>query len=503
MSPSISAEADVILIDVPDTYGASYSAFVHFLRHQLPGVWIDWTAAKEAFLWGRGRPFPIGRRRQEAAADEKAKVRFSDDGLTAYLVLYPPKPNGRRLTELELLRLIRAYGVPSQLLDTQQVRLAFLRRTYGEAECVARGVAAVNGEAAHIVWGQGFPSDTEGFLTALRNAENIYPQTILGKVSAGEIAGKLYRPGDGTPGLSVSGQVIAPRRGEDCTHLGAGLEIDDDGETIRSRLDGHLRISGSSGVGAQVIPLLVAKSVQDLEPWAGGLYPGSIVVEGDLEIRFPLRVLGDVEVRGGLVRSDLEVMGSLFVRDGVINHGRAPVRVGGLLTASFLDRASVMAETVHLRRYALQSRIVALRSIIALGSGVSIAGGVAHAALSVHAEILGSPNAMETEIAVAPPSLSASFQSLYQSWADALTASGHSENIAGDELRTASSRWTIATQTAPPPDLNNARILARKVCGGVAIRVGNSLREIGNACGPVTFSYERIGERDRVAMVRQ
>jgi uncharacterized protein (DUF342 family) len=228
-----------------------------------------------------------------------------------------------------------------------------------------------------------------------------------------------------------------------------------------------------------------------------------VIIEGDLEVRFPLRILGDVEVRGGLVRSDLEVMGSLFVRDGIINHGRAPVRAGGVLSAAFLDRASVMADTVHLRRYALQSRILASRAILALGSGVSIAGGQAHSCIRVDAAALGSANSMETEVAVGLPALSTSFQTLYQSWAEALIDANPPDETTAKELRVAANRWQQAARTPFSVDLSSVGIRAQKVHGGVEIRIGNASREIGNGCGPVTFSYEKIGERDRVAMVRQ
>ncbi|NTU59544.1 MAG: DUF342 domain-containing protein [Deltaproteobacteria bacterium] len=502
MSPQISADGDVIFVDVPADYGDPYGAFVRFVRNHLPGVWIDWTAVKEAYRFGRGRPFPVGRRRSEAAADEKAKVRFSEDGLTAYLILYAPKPQGKRLTEPELLRLIRAYGVPPHLLDSQQFRLAFLRRTYGEPETIARGTPAVDGASASIAWDEGLPSDTGGFLEAVNAPSAPYPSTILAAVRAGQTVGRFTRPGEGTAGLSVAGMVIAPRRGSDPTHLGEGLELLEDGSSVRANADGHLRISGAGGTTARVFPLFVARSAQDLEPWAGGIVPGSVVVEGDLDIRFPLRILGDAEIRGGLVRSDLEVMGSLFVRDGVINHGRAPVRVGGLLSAGFLDRATVMAETVHVRRYSLQSRIVAFRAITALGSGVSLAGGQVHASVSIDAEALGSPNAMETEIGVALPAIANAFQTLYQSWATALAEAAAPDEADGRELKAAASRWHSAAQAVPLPDLGSVKIFAKKVHSAVGIRVGSALREIGSAFGPVTFTYEKIGERDRVAMAR-
>jgi uncharacterized protein (DUF342 family) len=498
---AVSAEGDVVSVTVAQDHPGPYSALVRFLRQHLPGVWIDWVAVREAYRFGRGRPFPVGRRGAEAAFDERAKIRFSEDGLAAYLILYPPKPRGRRLTEAELARLVRAYGVPAGLLDPQALHMAFLRRSYQESELIARGRPPVDGAPAHVTWVRGLPSDPEGFLAALKSSAEPYPSEILGEVAEGA-AGALHAPGAGTPGLAASGGTIPARAGDNAVRLGPGLRLEPDGTTIVALRAGHLRLSGAGGAEATVLPLLRVREAQDLEPWSGGVFAGSLVVEGDLEVRFPLKVLGDVEVRGGLIRSSLEVMGSLFVRDGVIHHGRGPVRVGGILSTGFLDRAWVAAHTVHVRRYSLQSRLLAFDSILAPAQGASLAGGQIASRRRVEAHQLGSPNAMETEVAVAAASFNATFQGLYQSWAEALRSLPPDCPVPAGALQEEASRWERAASAAASVDLANARIATQRVHSGVAVRIGTALREIGNTVGPVAFTYEKIGERDRVAMAR-
>ena len=64
------------------------------------------------------------------------------------------------------------------------------------------------------------------------------------------------------------------------------------------------------------------------------------------------------------------------------------------------------------------------------------------------------------------------------------------------------SRWEKAAGSLSPPDLSSARISTQRVHAGVTVRIATAVREIGNAVGPVAFTYEKIGERDRVAMTR-
>ncbi|MBI5018513.1 MAG: DUF342 domain-containing protein [Deltaproteobacteria bacterium] len=497
----LSAEGEVVRITVAPDHPGPYSTLVSFLRQHLPGVWIDWVAVREAYRFGRGRPFPVGRRRAEAAFDERAKIRFSEDGLAAFLLLYPPRPRGSRLTEADLARLVRAYGVPPELVDAHALRMAFLRHSYQESELIARGRPPLDGAPARVDWVRGLPTDPEGFLAALESLGDLYPTEILAEVAEHGKAGTLHPPESGTPGLAASGAPIPARAGEDTIRLGPGLRLDPAEGTIVATATGHLRLSGRGATTARVLPLLRVREAQDLEPWRGAVFPGSIVVEGDLEVRFPLKVLGDVEVRGGLVRSSLEVMGSLFVRDGVIHRGHEPVRVGGILSAAFMDRAWVAAHTVHVRRYSLQSRLLGFDAVLAPSKGANLCGGQIACRKRVVADVLGSPNSMDTEVAVGAPGFNATFHAMFQSWADALR-SLPTEEGPEETIREEAARWEKATLALTVPHLPHALIATQRVHAGVTIRIASALREIGNAVGPVSFTYEKIGDRDRVAMTR-
>ncbi|MBI5442372.1 MAG: DUF342 domain-containing protein [Deltaproteobacteria bacterium] len=497
-------EGDVISVVVPADHPGPYSALVRSVRQQLSGAWIDWVAVREAYRFGRGRPFPVARESGDGSADERAKVRFSPDGLTAYLILFPPKLHGQRLRDPELFRLIGAYGIPATLLDVQAVRLAVLRRSYREAEPIAKGRHPVDGRSAAAEWSAGVSTDPEGFLAAIGEGGERHPDSVLTGVEEDQALGLFHPPQAGSPGQSVTGTDIPAQRGGDTVQLGEGLRLSDEpaGQVVRAVRAGHLRMRGVDASRASVVPLLRIREAQELERWQNEVFPGSVLVEGDLEVRFPLRILGDLEVRGGLVRSSIEVMGSLFVRDGIIHHGRAPVKVGGVVSAAFLDRAWVVAHTVLVRRYSLQSRILARDAVLALAAQASICGGQVACRLRVEAGVLGSPNGMATDVAVANPAFTASFQDLYYSWAAALRAQCLAEERAGDRLVEAAGEWEKAAQDLSLSDATNGKIFAQKVHSGVSVRIGGALRQISNPVGPVIFSYERIGPRDRVAMNR-
>lgn len=156
----LKAEGDRVTLRVAAGFPGPLSQVVAHVKEQLPGLAVDWTAVREGYRFGRDRHFPVASRRSEQALAEKAKIRFSADGLTAYLLLFPPKPRGRRLEEEELQALAAAYGIPPRLIDGGALRRALLRKAYHEPEVIARGRPPVDGHPAWVHWPAGLPSDT-------------------------------------------------------------------------------------------------------------------------------------------------------------------------------------------------------------------------------------------------------------------------------------------------------------------------------------------------------
>lgn len=494
----ITAEGDRILVRVGSDFSGRFSEFVAQVREQIPGLAVDWTAVREAYRFGRDRPFPVASRDPADGLAEKAKIRFSPDGLTAYLLLFPPKPRGRRMEEAELQALATAYGVPAPLVDAGALRRGHLHRGPLLPQVLARGRPPVDGHPAWVHWYEGHPSDPEGFLAAYHDRGE-YPDAVLAECRPGQAVGDYHPPGAGTPGTTVRGDRLAPSPGQDPIGLGPGLRRDEAREAVVAEAAGHLRLTGVGSTRAEVVPLLRIADAQELRAFAGGVFPGSVLVEGDLEAGFPVRILGDLEVRGALIRSPVEVLGSLFVRDGVIQKGRAPVRVGGLAVAAFLDHASLQAHTVLIRRYSLKSQVLALEAVVTPEAG-SIQGGSVGAGRDLRVGTLGSGNAMATEASAGAPQVADVFRALYLGWSEALEEPPAQEPP--PEARAASTRWRARADALATPNPAEARIEAQTVHAGVTVRLGTASRTVDNPVGPAEFLFERVGGRGRVALSR-
>ncbi len=494
------AEGDRVTLRVAASFPGRLSQLVAQVREQLPGLAVDWTAVREAYRFGRDRYFPVASRQTEHALAEKAKIRFSADDLAAYLLLFPPKLRGRRLEEEELQALAAAYGIPPRLVDGGALRRALLRKAYHEPEVIARGRPPVDGHPAWVHWPAGLPSDAEGFLAAFAELGE-YPDVVLAEAVPGTPAGEYHPPGAGAPGLSARGEALASRPGGDPVRLGQGLRREAKGGTILADAVGHLRLAGVGGIRAEVVPLLRVRDAHELRDRAVPVFPGSVVVEGDLEVAFPVRILGDLEVRGALIRSTVEVLGSLFVRDGIIQKGRAPVRVGGLAVAGFLDHGAVQAGTVLIRRYSLKSQVLALDAVLTAEGG-SIQGGTVGAGREIRVGTLGSANALATEAAVGTPSLADLYRALYLGWAEALDQETPDRPPPGAEVLAAAAHWKQTGSSLALPDAAEMRLRAQTAHPGVTVRLGTATRAVENAVGPAEFLFEKVGPRGRVSLTR-
>lgn len=487
--------------NVPVDTQLSFPELVRAARDAAPkGYAVDYTALKEAHLYGRSRDFPVGSSEPTFAANERAKVRFSSDFIHAYLTLYPPKQGGRRLEEREVREILAAYGVEDELLDLRNLQSSFMRGDYHEPNLVASGAHPVQSEPHTVSWDVP-PSDAKGFLAAVAGRTD-FPMMMLRVVRPAQVVGKRVKPIPGRPGYTVRGEPLEPRPALDPFIFGEGLRLAPNGAMIISDARGHLRITGDHGIRSEIVPVLELEGsagvAQVAKPY---FFPGSLIVHGDLETSGQLKVLGDMEVRGSLIGAGVEVCGSLFVRDGIINNSRLGVVAGGVVSAGFFERARVWAQAVHIRRYSLHSKLLAATSITGAPS-CTLNGGEAESGGKVEVSILGSANSSPTLVSIGLRPAQ-TLREIFRSWSSALEKGVEPDsafaNFFADEREKLNALNRLLGARFK---LDEGFVKAQTVHQGVRIVMGTGSREPGERLNNVKFSIERIGDKERVAMTK-
>lgn len=501
MGISFFRKDDRLYVNIPAGADTSFPDLVKTAREKAGrDMAVDFTALKEAFLHARGRDFPFASPDPTEAQNEKLKIRFSPDFITAFLILYPPKGRGRKLGEPEVRELIAAYGVDDDLMDLRELRTALMRREYGEPFVVAMGAKPVDSEAYSVSW-DAPPTDPEGFLESVSGNHDAPPQ-VLRVVRPAQVAGKRIKPLPGRPGYTVRGETIEPKPSDDPFHLGEGLRVSPNGAMILSTARGHLKISGVHGTHAEVVPVLELEGMAGIDEIAKAkFFPGSVIINGDVESAAVLKVMGDLEIRGALIGAGVEVCGSLIVRDGIINNNKLGIIAGGIVSAGFFERARVWAKTIHIRRYSLHSALLALDSIVGSPS-CSVNGGDAEAASRFEVAVLGSANASPTRIALGVrPALA--LRDVYKAWVAALERQTSTDAAVARFIEAEKAKFQkLHHRTGLKVRFDDAYIRATSVNPGVKIAIGGGLREVGEKIGAVRFTAERIGDKERVAMAK-
>ena len=497
--PLLARQEERLFITVPVECATPYPEIVRKLKNGGAGdMAVDWTAVREAYLHGRGHSFPVGSADPSELLNEKLKIRLSEDRITAYMILYPAKKKGRRLTEHEVRELLIAYGIDDDLLELNEVRTALMRRDYGEPVAIARGSSPVDGEPYTISW-DAPPTDPEGFLAYIGDGADIPPQ-VLKIVRPAQVAGKRIKPLPGRPGYTVHGQEIEPKPSLDTFVLGEGLRISPNGAMVLATVRGHLWLTGEGGHKAEVVPVLELEGNQDIgEITRTSFYPGSVIINGDVETNGLIRVMGDLEIRGALIGAGVQATGSLIVRDGIINTERHSITVGGLVTAAFYERARIEAHSIHIRRYSLHSKLYALNKIVG-AKNCSLKGGEIEAGREITISVMGGANASPTRVAIGNRAAT-TLRETFKSWAGQFERTVYHDNIP-DSLMVSQKEILskLIEDSAQRTNFEDARITAVNVYPGVKIIIGNGVREPGEHLHRVRFTAERIGDKDRVAL---
>lgn len=503
-SPKFQQAGDALYVELPAAFDLPFPAFVALVRGVAGENHIDWTAVREAYLYARGRHFPIGSRDESAALREKAKVRFSPDGLSAYLIFYPPKPKGRRLEETEIYDLIASYGVAEELVNHREIKNVLHRRDYGEPLLIAQGRNAVSPPPVRLEWAEPAPpTDPEGFLAALPLL-GVFPERVLTPVAAGKTVARRIVAAPGKPGINARGQTIPAKAVIDPNLYGEGLQIAGAArELVAAQKPGHLRVTGIAGIaGAFCAGVVPGREIHDsqalLECMGNGFFVGSLIYHGDLEVAYPVYVLGNLEVRGALVSTKVRVAGSLFVRDGIIHTERQPVQCSGLVTAGFFDHAGVAAHTVHVRRHSLHSQLYAMDRVLG-ARGSSLVGGHIEAGRLIEADVMGAQQSSQTRVCIGNQARS-TLSLAFRQWLEQLSRQLAEGAALPEPLLEELSLLKLPPGEGYSPAVG--KIIARNVFPGVSIGFDSLSRDVKDTVSNVTFTFERLGDKERIAMAR-
>jgi uncharacterized protein (DUF342 family) len=334
------------------------------------------------------------------AVNENLNVEISRDRMTASIKFTPAQFGGDLLTK-ELIMERLAHAEVSYNLDMEEIdRCVQLGRNkeYAERYIVAAGKPPVSGENGEIIYNFDM-SGEKNQPKILGDGTVDYKQiNYFNAVSAGMVLAKRIAPGEGEPGIDVTGRPVPPKPGKPAPKLvkGKNTFITDDEMSLIAQASGQLVVSGKS---LSVSPVLDIKG--DVDFSTGNIdFEGSVNISGGVLSGFSVIAAGNIEVRGVVEEASLAAGGSVNLYGGIMGRGKGKVESGCNVFTKFVQNATIIAKG-NLKSNSLLHSTITVDGYVGLeGDNCFIAGGIITAGDEIRAKTIGSSMGTMTELVV-------------------------------------------------------------------------------------------------------
>lgn len=324
--------------------------------------------------------------------DAEAMVAVSGDGLTAWLLVFPPVGPGGELDRAMLTEALEqnqvCFGLDETLLD----RLPQEEGRYFKLFTAARGTPPVHGRDGRVV--DFFPRTSERRLTADERVDSASVNAIH-NVKKGEEICHIILPAKGVPGQTVEGREICARDGRAAVvPKGKNTQISADGKRLEAALAGHVEFQTPN---FHVRPLMEIPG--NVDSSVGNInFLGDVRIYGDICSGFMVRAMGSITVDGVVEACTVEAGGDLVVSGGVQGDNQAVIRAQRNIFAKFIENSCVYVKD-SLHADCLINCDVYCDGEVEVRSGrMTVIGGTLRAARSVSAGTVGSRAECRTEV---------------------------------------------------------------------------------------------------------
>lgn len=331
---------------------------------------------------------------QDPDLDAEGMVHIAKNGLTAWLMLYPPVGKGREADRETLDEVLKKAQVSFGIDEAALERLLHSQNRYFRLIVAARGTPAVHGVDGQVE--DLFQRKVERKATVNEKGQIDYMNlNFIQNVEQGGVICRIIPPTQGVPGRTVQDQELPARDGKAAAApKGRNTELSEDGSALLATIAGHVEFSGRS---FQVRPVLDIPGNVDYS--VGNIsFLGDVHIRGDVCSGFSVRATGTITVDGVIEACSVEAGRDLIVAKGIQGDSQAIVRAQRSMFAKYIESSRIYAKLSLEADCIINSDIYCDGSVIVQAGHRSIIGGEVYAAHEVRAGILGNRVESRTEI---------------------------------------------------------------------------------------------------------
>ena len=285
------------------------------------------------------------------------RVAISGDAMEAIVQSHTPFEGGMMVPE-EIQELLHDAGVRTGIMEDVIGRIA-------RDGLDSHGVVIACGMQPR----EGVPGRVELVFPSPDHQSKM--RTVL-SVRKGDVLAVLHPPSGGTPGMTVTGEIVPSPPGLTvCLVPGLNTAFGPDGTTVVATEDGQPVPVPDGSIEVHttvVIPDNVDYSVGHID------FCGSLLIKGDVLGEFSIKAGGSVEVFGDVHDAVIESVGDVTIHQGFVGVGKGRITAGGTVRVRHVTNQVIKAgKDVHIETEAINSiieaggRLVAPRAVIAGG----------------------------------------------------------------------------------------------------------------------------------------
>ncbi|AEV69408.1 DUF342 domain-containing protein [Acetivibrio clariflavus] len=332
---------------------------------------------------------------------EKIAIKISEDKLKATVTYYAPKDYFDIKNRENLMR--ETYEALKKNDITFGIKRDFFLGNIeaGKTYVIAEGEPSIDGEDSIVKMYQlkeVKPEIKEDGKT------NYYELKLINTVKAGDWLGERIEAKEGSPGRTVTGEIIEPRKGKQYPLLYDKNTVYEvflnDRTVLYSKINGAVNyVEGR---------ITVANHLEidgDVDFNTGNIkFDGFVSINGTVTDGFSVEATKDIEINSplgiGNVKTIRSLQGSIFIKGGIVSKNHSVIDAKKDIYTKFADNAFLRCGgLVHIGFYCINSTVEAKEVYIESPKG-NIIGGYTKAEAKVTSAIIGSPLEVKTVVEV-------------------------------------------------------------------------------------------------------
>lgn len=331
--------------------------------------------------------------------DGFAEFEISDDGMTAWATMNPPRNGGIMPTEEMLLEAL-AMNEIKKGIDQSALKSIARENQFHKRIVIAKGQEPIAGRSGVIRYFFQTRLTPQPKPDKKGNVDH-RELDIIQSVKENELLAEISLPQEGEDGWDVRGHILPADKGQDISLMpGANTRLAPDGNQLFSNIMGRpvLETNGMVRVDEMVRLEKVDFSTGNVD------FPGTIIVEERMLDGFKLSTKGSIYIKVSVGKVFLKAEKDIILVGGFMGRGKGTIEAGGDITARFVEQGRLKAgRNIYINEAAMHSELIAGGNIIIKGGRGDLIGGETIVGGYIHVNCMGAAGETRTRAIVGTP----------------------------------------------------------------------------------------------------